>query len=136
VGAGGYSSCPHHKNNVGRVRPRLKGVNEREEWMLETTSDAYVTLRFLAHEIGQLAPVDELKDASEEAVESFLTAKAVLLGMELCLVNRDWVENIVRLIAEDVDSYENAISQVTGMISHLEEMLENYKLEEENDIGE
>ena len=110
--------------------------------MLETTTEAYVTLRILAHEIEESAQDMELKDAPEEAVESFLTAKAVLLGMELCLVNRDWVENIVRLIAEDVDSYENAISQVTDMISHLEGMLEhsrwveeNYNSEDEDDIG-
>ena len=110
--------------------------------MLETTTEAYTTLRILAHEIEQSAQYVEIEDASSEAMESFLTAKAVLLGMELCLVNRDWVENIVRLIAEDVDSYENAISQVTDMISHLEGMLEhsrwveeNYNSEDEDDIG-
>lgn len=104
--------------------------------MLETTADAYITLRLLAYEVEQSAFVDELKGASEEAVESFLTAKAVLLGMELCLVNRDWVENIVRLIAEDVDSYENALSQVEGLVSNLDRKLENYNiLEDRYDIG-
>ncbi len=105
--------------------------------MLETTADAYITLRLLAHEVEQSAQDTELKDASEEAVESFLTAKAILLGMELCLVEREWVENIVRLIAEDVDSYENALSQVEGLISNLDRKLENYNiLEDRYDISE
>ena len=104
--------------------------------MLETTTEAYVTLRILAHEIEESAQDMELKDAPEEAVESFLTAKAVLLGMELCLVEREWAEGLVRLVAEDVDSYENALSQVKELVVNLERKLENYNiLEDEYDIS-
>ena len=105
--------------------------------MLETTSDAYITLRLLAHEVEQSAQDVEIEGASEEAVGSFLTAKAILLGMELCLVEREWVESLVRLVADDVDSYENALSQVEGLVSNLDRKLENYNiLEDRYDISE
>ena len=104
--------------------------------MLETTADAYITLRLLAYEVEQSAQDEELKVASKDSVESFLTAKAILLGMELCLVEREWAESLVRLVAEDVDCYENALSQVEGLVSNLDRRLENYNiLEDEYDIS-